>query len=65
MPDWAPRSWLDRVVGGCLSLLVGAAALYIAVRLIEAVWVVLLVIIGGAVVVTLLVAAWRARSRGW
>lgn len=65
MSNSEPRSWLDRAVGVCLSVLVGAAAVFIAVKLIEAVWAVLLVIIGIAVVVTAAVAIARARKRGW
>lgn len=59
------RSLLDRLVGTCLSLLVGAAAVYIAVQLVEAVWVVLLVIALVAAVAVVGVAVLRGRSRGW
>jgi hypothetical protein len=60
-----PRSWLDRVVGACLGVLAGAVALYVAVRLVEAVAVALLIMAG---VVVLAVAAFmflRYRSRDW
>jgi hypothetical protein len=60
-----PRSWLDKLVGVCLSVLVGAAAIYIAVRLVQAVWTALLVIIGVGLFVVLSVALLRARGRGW
>lgn len=63
--DANPKTLLDRLVGACLALLVGAIALYAAVHLIEAIWSTLLVILGGALLVACLVAAWRARSRGW
>ena len=42
--DYRPSSWLDQLVGACFGLLAAAVALYIAVRLIELVWVVLLLI---------------------
>ena len=60
-----PRSWLDRVVGACLSVLVGAVAVYIAVRLIEAVWVVLVVIGIVAACIALAVTVLRSRRNGW
>jgi hypothetical protein len=60
-----PRSWLDKAVGVCLAALVGAAALYIAVRLIQAVAAVLLVVLGVGVFVALAVALLRARNGGW
>lgn len=44
MSRYDPHSWLDRAVGACFRLLLAAAALYVAVRLIEAVWPVLVVI---------------------
>lgn len=62
-PD--PRSWLDRAVGFCLSILVGAAAVFIAVRLIEAVWTALLVILGVAAFITVGVVVLRTRRQGW
>lgn len=61
---------LDRMVGACLTLLVAAVAVYVAVRLIESVFTTLIVIaavigglaIGGAVVRLL----WRRhRMDGW
>lgn len=59
------RSLLDRLFSGCLTILFGAAAVYIAVHLIEAVWTALLVILGvGAFAAT----AWlfvRSRNQGW
>lgn len=60
-----PRSWLDRAVGVCLAVLVGAAAVFVAVRLIESVWVALLVIVGVLLLVIVGVAVMRARSGGW
>lgn len=60
-----PRGLIDKVVGACIALLVGAIALYAAVRLVEAIWSALLVILGGLLLVAVLVAAWRFRHRGW
>lgn len=60
-----PRAWPDKALGVCLSLLAGAIALYAAVRLIEAIWWVLLIIVGSGLAVTGLVAVWRYRFRGW
>jgi hypothetical protein len=59
------RSWLDKAVGVCLRVLVGATALFIAVRLLEAVWTVLLVIVGVGVFIAVGIAITRARNRGW
>lgn len=63
--DANPKSWLDRAVGACLSVLIGAAAVYIAVRLVEAVWTALLVIGGVLIVVAVAVAVLRYRRDGW
>jgi hypothetical protein len=62
---YQPSSWLDQLVGVCLSLLVGAAAVFIAVRLILAVWTALLVILGVAAFLAVTVAVLRQRIRGW
>lgn len=62
---YQPSSWLDRLVGACFSLLVGSAAVYIAVKLVLAVWTALLIIIGVGVFLALAVAALRQRNRGW
>lgn len=59
-----PRSWFDRLIGVCLGLLVGAVAVYVAVRLIEAVWTVLLVILGAGALLVLAVGLLRRRDRG-
>lgn len=59
------RSLLDRLFGVCLTILLGAAAIYIAVHLIEAVWTALLVMLG---VGTFVALAWlfvRSRNQGW
>ncbi len=60
-----PASWLDQLVAVCFSLLLAAAAVYIAVRLIEAVWTVLVVILGVVTVVAGGVAVLRFRRQGW
>jgi hypothetical protein len=56
---------MDKAVGVCLSLLVGAAAVFIAVKLIEAVWMALLVIIAVSVFLAIAAAISRARNRYW
>ena len=65
MPDSNPGSWLDKLVGVCLTILVGAAAIYVSVRLLQAVWTALLVILGVGLFVALAVALLHARRRGW
>lgn len=63
--DYRPSSWLDQLVGACFGLLAAAVALYLAVRLIELVWVWLL--LTGIVVAALvgIVVALRWRRQGW
>lgn len=58
-------SVIDRVVGVCFMFLVGAAALFIAVRLIEAVWTALLVIIGVGMFIGLSVVVLHSQRSGW
>jgi hypothetical protein len=65
MPSADPRNWLDRLISLCLSLLVGAVAVFIAVKLIEAVWTALLVILGVSAFLAIAVCILRARKRGW
>lgn len=65
MPGSDPRSWPDQLVGLCFSLLIGAAALYLAVRLIEAVWVTLLVIGSLLLAASLSWLVIRRRRGGW
>jgi thiol:disulfide interchange protein len=60
-----PASWLDQAVGVCFSLLVAAAAVYIAVRLIEAVWTVLVVILSVTAFVAIGVAILRFQRQRW
>ena len=60
-----PRNWLDKAVGACLAILVGAVALFVAVKLIEAVAEALLIIVGVLMFVAAGFAILRARNRGW
>ena len=59
--NYTGGSPLDRWAAACISVLIGVVALYLAVRLIEAMWVALLVIglIGGAVGGTVAYLRWR------
>jgi len=63
--DYRPSPWLDQLVGACFGLLAAAVALYLAARLIELVWVWLLLI--GIIVAAVvgLVAVMRWRRQGW
>jgi hypothetical protein len=65
MRGYHSSSLLERLVGGCFSLLAAAVALYVAVRLIEAVWPVLVGIGVGVAVVAGLVAVMRWQRQGW
>ena len=60
-----PKTFIDRLVGVCLSLLIGAAAVFIAVKLVEAVWTALLVILGVAAFLAIAYAFLRNRRQGW
>jgi hypothetical protein len=60
-----PRPFLDKLVGVCLSVLIGAAAIYIAVRLIQAVWTALLVILGVGAFLAIAAALLHSRNRDW
>jgi uncharacterized membrane protein len=60
-----PRPWIDRLVSVCLSVLVGAVAIYVAVRLVEAVWAVLLVIVGASAMIAASASLLRRRNRDW
>jgi hypothetical protein len=61
--DTDPRSLFDRLISACFAVLLGALALYVAVRLVEAVWSQLLV---GAGVVSALAGGWLVwRWRAW
>lgn len=58
-------STTDRLVGASLSLLVGAVAVYVAVRLVEAVWEPLAIGAGVLSTAGLALVIVRRRSRGW
>jgi hypothetical protein len=65
MSPYDPRSWLDKLVGACVSVVVCAAAIYIAVRLIQAVAAVLLVIVSVGALLAIAAALVLRRDRGW
>jgi len=59
--DLMPKNWVDQVVGMCVSVFLGAMALYGAVLLIQAIWIWL---VGGvAIVVGIMAIAWMLRMR--
>jgi CDP-diglyceride synthetase len=60
-----PRSWLDSLFGLCFTLLLAAIAVHVAVKLIEAVWPALLLILGVGALLVAAVALLRRRDRGW
>jgi hypothetical protein len=64
MPS-GPRSLLDNLFGLCFTLLLAAIAIHVAVKLIEAVWPALLVILGVGVLLVGGPALLRRRDRGW
>jgi small basic protein len=63
--NYQPTSSLNHLVGLCLSLLVAATAVYVAVRLIEAVWTALLIILGVGLFITVGVLVLRSRRNSW
>jgi uncharacterized membrane protein len=65
MSPYDHRSLLDRFIGACFGLLLGAIALYMVARLIESVAWILLIIVGAAAVSGLAIAWLRTRNRGW
>jgi LPXTG-motif cell wall-anchored protein len=60
-----PRSLLDDLFGLCFGLLLAAIAVHVAVKLIEAVWPALLVIMGVGLLLAAGVVLLRRRDRGW
>jgi hypothetical protein len=60
-----PGGWLDRAAGACLAILAGAVAIFVAVKLIEAVAGALLIIVALTVFVGVVIAILRGRNRGW
>lgn len=65
MSNSDPRSWLDKALGASLSLLACALALYVTVRLIQAVVVPLLVVLGIGAFVAFTVVLLRVKDRRW
>lgn len=65
MSPYDRRSLIDRFIGVCFGLLLGAIALYVAARLIESVAWVLLTIVGVVAGSGLMLAWLRVRNRGW
>jgi hypothetical protein len=49
------RKWVDRLTSWCFSILAATIALYCAVKLIEAIWPALIVIVGAAAIIALIV----------
>lgn len=60
-----PGRLLDRLVGACFTVLLGALALYIAAKLIVAVWTILLACLLVGVVIGVSVLVLRSRRGGW
>lgn len=48
-----PGSWIDRLIGWCLGILLGVIALYCAVQLIELILPTLIVIVGGLALIAI------------
>lgn len=59
------RSLLDRLVDVCISVLIGALALYGAMWLLRAIWPDLLLVAGSLAGIVGLVTWWRTRQSGW
>ena len=47
--------WVDRLMGWCFSILLAVIALYCAVKVLEAIWPALLVIVGIAAIIALII----------
>jgi len=60
-----PQRWLDRLVGACISVLIGALALYGAVWLLRAMWPQLTVVALTAAVIVGVFSWWQGRRSGW
>lgn len=60
-----PTSWLDQLVGACFSILAAAVALHLAARLVELVWVTLLIVTLVVGLAVGLVVVLRRRRQGW
>lgn len=60
-----PGSWVSRLFGWCLLVLLAAMALYGAVAIVRSIWLFLSI---GLAVATVIAAVWRlllSRYRGW
>ncbi|WP_336855960.1 hypothetical protein [Sinomonas albida] len=55
MSDLNPRSWLDRVAGACLSILLAALALWCATQVLQSILPFLITAVG---IVTIAWAVW-------
>lgn len=60
-----PQRWLDRLVGACVSVLIGALALYGAVWLLRAIWPELTIVALSATAIVGVFSWWRSRISGW
>ena len=60
-----PRSWLDALLGACLTVLAAAFVLHVAVGLVMHDWPWLVGIAAVVVLVLALVSFLRARQGGW
>lgn len=60
-----PQRWVDRLVGACGSLLIGALALYGAVWLLRAIWPELIIVALVSAVIVGLISWWREHRSGW
>lgn len=61
----SPTRWLDRFVGGCFALLIGAMALFGAVQLVSAVWIELAIGVFVILAASVGVWLWLRRRTGW
>ena len=60
-----PKSWIDQLIGACISVMVGAIALYCAMQVIASVLPVLIAVIGSVAIVAALIAAFRWYRQRW
>lgn len=57
----SPEGWVDRLVGACVSVLVGALALYGAVYVVRSIWPVLAIL----TLVGVIIGVFYMRFRHW
>lgn len=60
-----PQRWLDRLVGACISVLIGALALYGAIWLLRAIWPELVIVGMSLAGIVGLTRWWRGRGLDW